>query len=79
MKVRIESEEDDCGYLYYQELSIDGRRVLSVGNLDECPEDATLSRSLVSCDDVLRFMKIAHEAGLRGEPLDIEHVVGGGA
>lgn len=44
---------------YYQidELHINGESVESVGPLCECPEDAIIGRDLVSCRDIMKYMK----------------------
>ena len=42
---------------YYDELHINGKRVESCGPLCECPEDAIIGRSLISCGDIMSRMK----------------------
>jgi hypothetical protein len=42
--------------------------------LYECPEDAILERDLISCYSILKAVKIAYEAGKRGEELIIEEL-----
>lgn len=41
----------------------------------EDPEDAQFSREQLSCGDVVKFMKLAYEAGKAGEDLEIEEIV----
>lgn len=43
-------------------------------NLSECPEDVMLCRDLSFALDVVDLMKLAWEAGKRGEPLKIEDI-----
>jgi hypothetical protein len=38
----------------------------------DCPEDATLERSMLSCGDILEAIRIAYWAGKNGEELTIE-------
>jgi hypothetical protein len=42
--------------------------------LYECPEDATLERDMISGQEIFGYMKLAHEAGLKGEKLELELV-----
>lgn len=35
--------------------------------LCECPEDATIERDLIGCKDIIKYMRIAYEAGKNGE------------
>ena len=71
MKIRINSYKD-CDYFRRECLFIDGKQVVSVGPLCECPEDAIIGRDLVSCYDILHYMKLAHQAGTNNQPLEIE-------
>ena len=70
MKIVITVDEGD--YSVSEEMLIDGKRGPSVGPLCECPEDAIIGRSLISCTEISEYMKMAHEAGNRGEPFDVE-------
>ena len=54
-----------------EELWINDRCQLSVHSLCETPEDATLYRDLVSCTDVVSFMREAYFAGKSGKDLNI--------
>ena len=74
MKVKIVKYEDDYDHLITEGMFIDGKSSLSVGPLSECPEDAIIGRDLVSCSDVYRYMKMALEAGKKGEELELESV-----
>lgn len=55
-----------------ESMKINGKHRLSVGDLTECPEDAIIGRDLVDCRQVSRFMAEAHEAGTKGEQLNIK-------
>lgn len=44
-----------------------------VGPLCECPEDAIIGRSLISCDDIVSYMRKAYEAGRNGEEFVVEN------
>lgn len=52
-------------------LLIDDKEVEYITDLSECPEDAHIGRDLVDGNDIIRYMKLAYEAGKAGEPLDI--------
>lgn len=52
------------------EIEIDGVRKFSV--YDGEPEDANLSRDFNDCWNIVGMMKLAHEAGLKGESFEIE-------
>jgi hypothetical protein len=67
--ITIGHNSNDCET---QKMTIDGRESLSVYPLSECPEDAILERSLVTCEDVVKFMKQAYEAGEKGEGFSFE-------
>jgi hypothetical protein len=54
-----------------EQLIIDGKERAYVGSLSECPEDAIIGRSLISCNEIADYMKEAFEAGKRGEELEI--------
>ena len=53
-------------------LLIDGKNSLSVGNLCECPEDATIDRGLIDADQVMEYMKKAYKLGK--ENINIEFI-----
>ena len=52
----------------------DGKRIGGeyVGPLCECPEDAVIGRSLVSCAAIVDYMRMAYEAGRNGEDFKVE-------
>lgn len=74
MKLTIVVGEDYNGSSTEEMRSDDGSVSLSVYPLCECPEDAILERSLVSCSDVAKYMELAYEAGKRGEDFSVEFV-----
>lgn len=51
----------------------DGNRITkeSVYPLYECPEDAIIGRSLISCSRIIDLMLLAYNAGKNGEELTI--------
>lgn len=71
MKITIKTgvNSDDAEH---QEMTINEKKALSVYPLYECPEDAIIGRSLVSCRDVIEFMRLAYAAGKRGEEFVVE-------
>jgi len=69
--IRHSTDSEDLGR---EEMEIDGKEVLFVRALCECPEDATIERDLVSCSQVAGFMRIAYEAGKKGEEFEVEKV-----
>jgi len=71
MKIIIKESTDsnDCAI---ERMLIDGKEVANVYPLCECPEDAIIERDLIGCHDIAKFMKLAHDAGMKGEELIIE-------
>lgn len=69
MKITITIEKDDDDQR--QTMVIDGEERCYVGPLWECPEDAIIGRSLISCTEISDFMREAYEAGKRGEDFDV--------
>jgi hypothetical protein len=69
MKIVISVSDSDYGTR--EEMDVNGKDRLYVNPLCECPEDAIIGRSLVSCQKVASFMKEAYEAGKRGEEFSI--------
>lgn len=54
------------------EIKIDGVRKFIVR--DGEPEDATLRRDFKHCYSVVNLMKLAFEAGKRGEDFEVEYI-----
>lgn len=70
MDIQINSVEDeDCST--HDQLLINGKEVLSVHPLHECPEDAIIGRDLVSCSDVLNLMQLAYDVGKKGDSFNV--------
>lgn len=70
MKVRLNSyyNRDE---LMIHELYIDEILKAHIHPLSETPEDAILERGLINGNHIIQYMKLAHEAGLKGEPLQL--------
>ena len=71
MDIVVKCCDGDYGEIR-ERLIIDGMQCLSVGPLCECPEDAVIGRDLVSCRDVVDYMKKAYDAAARGEPFNVQ-------
>lgn len=50
------------------EINVDGKQVVSIGSLSECPEDASLERDLNFVYDIADLLEKAHKAGAEGRP-----------
>lgn len=70
MKIVINNLNSSYGELS-QQLVIDGLVKETVTPLHECPEDACIGRSLISCSTIADYMKQSYEAGKNGEPFDL--------
>lgn len=68
IKQTIEDHDDGCGSCI--EIFIDGKRVFTVS--DGEPEDNTLNRNFNDCYGILDLLRQVHEAGKRGETLEVE-------
>ena len=51
-------------------IEIDGKSMVSFWNGE--PEDNNLYRNFSDCYSISKLMQMAHEAGRRGEPLEIK-------
>jgi hypothetical protein len=75
MKIVINSWQNGDG-LTCEEVTIwdkEGNDTgFAVHPLCECPEDAIIERDLVSCSDVVKFMEMAYNAGIKGEGFEVE-------
>ncbi|AMQ66728.1 hypothetical protein FDG96_gp69 [Bacillus phage Mgbh1] len=56
------------------EIVVDGRSVIGVYPLCECPEDAILERDLGFAYDIPDLMRKAYEAGRNGESFEVIEV-----
>ena len=70
MKIEVINGSDSNDYARI-EIGVDGRSYVHAHCLCECPEDAMLERDLGFVYDIVPLMRMAHEAGCRGEPLDV--------
>jgi len=71
-KNRSEKEVANCDYRSAVEIEIDGKRAFNVG--DGEPEDSNLARDFNDIYHLPAIFRQIHEAGLRGESLEIETV-----
>lgn len=55
------SEYNEWNDITGQDLIVDGENVMSVWDLNDCPEDALLIRDLTSCDEVATLIKKVFE------------------
>lgn len=72
----IITEKEDYDYcaVGYQEISNEeGKRLFSVCNLTECPEDAIIGRDLFDAEDYIRAVRFGMELAKAGYD-DIEDV-----
>lgn len=70
MKIEVKSWRDDTYGSETQNLSINGKEELYVHGFEDCPEDAIIGRGLVSCIEIVKYMRMAYEAGKNGEAFD---------
>lgn len=59
-------------YSSFYEIQIDGKTVLRASDCTDSPEDATLGRNLGFAYQITDLMKLAYEAGKRGEEFILE-------
>jgi len=71
LKIEIKCHTDSNDF-EREALIIDGKKRRYVGPLCDCPEDAIIGRSLVSCSEITGYMKQAYEAGKNGDEFDVE-------
>ncbi len=71
MEIKVFSREDRDGCMC-QRLVIDDKERQYVGHPEA--EDAIIGRDLVSCSDIVEFMKEAYEAGKRGEVFTVSEL-----
>ena len=65
MRTRDESELEDYDYRDEMTIEVDGKEVFQVS--DGEPEDSNLSRDFSACYGIVDLMKMAFEAGVKGE------------
>lgn len=69
---RTEEEVERCDFREAIEIKVDGVTKFSV--MDGEPEDSNISRDFSDCHSVVNLMKLAFEAGKKGEELLIEEI-----
>jgi len=74
LDIVVKSSDGDYGDTR-EWLIINGKQRLCVGPLCECPEDAIIGRDLVSCNDVVNYMKEAYDAAKKGEAFNFVFLV----
>ncbi len=72
MKIKETQKRNDDHTWYGLTIEIDGKEAFSAGDGD--PEDSSLGRNISDCYKILDIIKAVHEAGTRGEPLEIEKI-----
>jgi len=60
----------------WENMKVDDKYCVDVSSLADCPEDATIGRSLVSCNEIISLMELAYIAGKNGEEFKVEKVEG---
>lgn len=75
MEIITYSEEYSKKRDYQQALKIkiNNKRMFSVSDAGDCPEDATLNRDLSDCYNIEKMLIRAYEAGKNGETLEVIH------
>ncbi len=48
----------------------DGKEIVNVHNLCECPEDATIYRDLINCNHICNYIKMGYDLAKKGENLE---------
>lgn len=62
----IEERYDSYGECVEQEVSDDDKVIFSVGNLDECPEDAIIERDLFTAEQYIRAIEFGIKLANQG-------------
>ena len=70
MKIVIKTSENSDGN-ESNTVVCDGKTIVRIHPLCDCPEDAIIGRDLIDGFQIADFMKLAHEAGKRGEDFEI--------
>lgn len=77
MKIKIteiQKQNDFMEDTHYT-LKVNGKSMIEIFNMDDCPEDAILSRGLSFVFNVIELMKMAYNAGKNFEKLEIESII----
>lgn len=69
---RSEKEVEECDYRNAMEIEVDNITVFRA--YDGEPEDSNLGRDFNDCYDVPKLMKMAYEAGKRGEAFNLTSI-----
>ena len=70
MKIEQTTRTDPNDYRSWLEIVVDDEQLFSIGSGE--PEDMTLGRDLGDAYAVIPMMKLAYEAGQRGEAFEVE-------
>ena len=72
-KVVVNQETDEYDDVCYESIN-NGMMAFSVGNLNECPEDAIIGRDLFDADDYIRAVRTGMRLAQEGyTDLDVEY------
>lgn len=72
MKILFKTAEDSDGFARH-EVVINDNTTIRIHSLCDCPEDAIIGRDLIDGGQIIRYMKMAYEAGANGEPFTVEN------
>lgn len=67
MEVKVISEDSDYGEYSNLEIFVDGKSKVNFNYQFDCPEDNTPNRNFADIYYIPHLMKLAYEAGKRGE------------
>lgn len=70
MKVQLLTSNNDDGDRE-DAVIVDGKRLLKITPLYECPEDATLDRNMINGREVIEYIQLGYNAAKRGEDFEI--------
>lgn len=65
------TDSNDCARV---RLFVDGKQIVSIGCLSECPEDAMLERDLNFVYNIPKLMRQAYDAGKNGDAFDFTSI-----
>lgn len=71
MKIELEIEEDENN-LPIHTLLIDGKEIAHIQDLSECPEDAHIGRDLIDGNDIIKYLQLGYNAGVKGEEFTVD-------
>lgn len=70
MKIELKIGKD-CNDSPIHDFSIDDKSMYYIRDLSDCPEDAHIGRDLIDGNNLIKVMKMAYEAGKKGEEMEI--------